>query len=124
MRVESSTAIITGGASGLGAASARMIVAGGGSAVILDVNEAAGEALAAELGPRAMFVRTDVADPAQTEAAVAAAASRFGGVRILINCAGTGAPGRVVSKDGPMPLDRFERIIRINLIGTFNAIRL
>ena len=124
MQIDGRTALITGGASGLGAASARMIVAAGGRVVIVDLNEAAGTAVAADLGDRAAFVRADVSDGDQMEAAVRTCAERFGGIHVLINCAGTGEPARVVGKEGPMPLDRFTRIIRINLIGTFNAIRL
>ena len=114
MKIEGATALITGGSSGLGAASARMIVENGGRVVIADLKPGP------DLGNAAVFVPTDVTDAGQMHSAV----ERCGGLRILINCAGIGDPARVVGKDGPMPLDRFSRIIAVNLIGTFNAIRL
>jgi NAD(P)-dependent dehydrogenase (short-subunit alcohol dehydrogenase family) len=118
MRIEGKTALITGGASGLGAASARMIVEAGGRAIIADLRPGA------ELGAAAVFARTDVTDSSQLQVAIATALERFGGLQILMNCAGIGDPARVVGKDGPMPLESFTRIIGVNLIGTFNAIRL
>jgi len=114
MKIEGATALITGGSSGLGGASARMIVENGGRVVIADLKPGP------DLGSAAVFVPTDVSDPGQMHSAV----ERCGGLRILINCAGIGDPTRVVGKEGPMPLDRFSRIINVNLIGTFNAIRL
>jgi NAD(P)-dependent dehydrogenase (short-subunit alcohol dehydrogenase family) len=114
MRIEGKTALITGGASGLGAASARMIVENGGRVVIADLKPGP------DLGQAAIFAHADVTDPAQMQAAV----ERSDRLHILINCAGIGDPARVVGKDGPMPLDRFTKIIGVNLIGTFNAIRL
>jgi NAD(P)-dependent dehydrogenase (short-subunit alcohol dehydrogenase family) len=114
MKIEGKTALITGGASGLGAASARMIVENGGRVVIADLKPGA------DLGAAAVFVKTDVTDPAAMKAAI----ERCGPLHILINCAGIGDPARVVGKDGPMPLDRFSKIIQVNLVGTFNAIRL
>ncbi len=118
MRIEGKTALITGGASGLGAASARMIVEAGGRVVVADLKSGP------DLGHSAIFIPTDVTDPAAMQAAVTAAVERFGALHILVNCAGIGLAARVVSKDGPMPLDRFTRIIGVNLIGTFNALRL
>jgi NAD(P)-dependent dehydrogenase (short-subunit alcohol dehydrogenase family) len=114
MQIAGTTALITGGASGLGAASARMIVENGGRVVIADLKPGA------DLGEAAVFARTDVTDPGQMQSAI----ERAGKLHILINCAGIGDPARVVGKDGPMPLDRFTRIIGVNLVGTFNAIRL
>jgi NAD(P)-dependent dehydrogenase (short-subunit alcohol dehydrogenase family) len=114
MRIAGKTALITGGASGLGAASARMIVENGGRVVIADLKPGA------DLGEAAVFARTDVTDPVQMQSAI----EGCGRLHILINCAGIGDPARVVGKDGPMPLDRFTRIIGVNLVGTFNAIRL
>jgi NAD(P)-dependent dehydrogenase (short-subunit alcohol dehydrogenase family) len=114
MRIEGKTALITGGSSGLGAAAARMIVDNGGRAIIADLKP--GD----DLGEAGVFLRTDVTDPGQMQSAV----ERCGGLHILINCAGIGDPARVLGKDGPMPLDRFTKIIGVNLIGTFNAIRL
>jgi NAD(P)-dependent dehydrogenase (short-subunit alcohol dehydrogenase family) len=114
MRIAGKTALITGGGSGLGAASARMIVENGGRVVIADLKPGA------DLGEAAVFAHTDVTDPGQMQSAI----ERCGRLHILINCAGIGDPSRVVGKDGPMPLDRFTRIIAVNLVGTFNAIRL
>src|SRR5580700_7604066 len=118
MRIEGKTALITGGASGLGAASARMIVEAGGRVVIADLKSGL------DLGASAVFVPTDVTDTVAMQAAVTMAVERFGALHILMNCAGIGLAARVVSKDGPMPLDRFTRIIGVNLIGSFNALRL
>ena len=114
MRIEGKTALVTGGASGLGAASARMIVENGGRVIIADLKPGA------DLGEAAVFAPTDVTVAAQVQSAI----ERFGRLSILINCAGIGDPARVLGKDGPMPLERFTRIIGVNLIGTFNAIRL
>src|SRR5437667_53814 len=118
MDIRGKTALITGGASGLGAASAQMIVAGGGRVVIADLKPGA------ELGDSALFACADVTDTGQIRAAISFAIERFGGLDILINCAGIGDAARVVGKEGPMALDRFTRIIEVNLVGTFNAIRL
>jgi len=122
VRIDGKTALITGGASGLGAACARMIVGSGGRVVIADLK--ANEALSAELGGAAIFSAADVTDTGQLQAAISSAVESFGGLHILISCAGIGDPERVVGKDGPMPLDRFTRIIGVNLIGAFNALRL
>jgi NAD(P)-dependent dehydrogenase (short-subunit alcohol dehydrogenase family) len=124
MELKGSTFIVTGGASGLGAATVRMIVGGGGNGVIADLKEAEGQALAAELGPAARFVRTDVADEASMRSAVAAAVDGFGGLQGLVNCAGIVHGEKVVGKEGPHSLAGFARTISINLVGMFNAIRL
>jgi NAD(P)-dependent dehydrogenase (short-subunit alcohol dehydrogenase family) len=124
MQLKSSTFIVTGGASGLGAATVRMILAGGGNAVIADLKEAEGHALAHELGAHASFVRTDVTDEAAAKAAVAAAVDGFGGLHGLVNCAGIVHGEKVVGKEGPHALASFVRTININLIGTFNVARL
>ena len=124
MQLKGSTFIVTGGASGLGAATARMVVEGGGRAVIADLKEAEGKALAQELGAGARFVRTDVTDEASAQAAVAAALGGFGRVDGLVNCAGIVYGEKTVGKDGPHTLAGFVRTININLIGTFNMIRL
>ena len=123
MQINGSVFLITGGASGLGGATARMIVQGGGSAVIADLKDAEGQALAKELGGRAKFVRTDVTDEASAKAAVAAAVAGFGTVHGLVNCAGIVYGERVVGKEGPHSLAGFVRTININLIGTFNVLR-
>lgn len=121
MQIKDSVFLISGGASGLGAATARHLVGFGGKVVLADLNEAAGRDLARELG--GVFVRTDVALEADAKAAVAAAAN-LGALRGLVNCAGVATPGKVLGKEGPLALDAFERVIRINLVGTFNLIRL
>ena len=124
MDISDKTALVTGGASGLGAATVRAIAAAGGKAVILDLNEQLGRALAAELGDRARYVRADVADPAEVEQAVKTATDAFGGLHICVNCAGIGDPQKVVGKEGPADLARYTKVIRVNLIGTFNVTRL
>jgi NAD(P)-dependent dehydrogenase (short-subunit alcohol dehydrogenase family) len=101
-----------------------MLAGAGGNAVILDVNAEAGERMARELGERATFVETDVAREEDVKKAVAAARERFGGLQGLVNAAGIGTAEKVLGKSGPHPLDLFERTIRINLVGTFNVIRL
>ncbi len=123
MNVNGSVALVTGGASGLGEACARMIVEGGGRVALVDVNEQRGEALAAELGAAARFYRVNVADAGEVEAAVAEAVKTWGGLQIAINCAGIGASQRIVGKEGPVPLEGFTRVIEVNLIGTFNVCR-
>jgi NAD(P)-dependent dehydrogenase (short-subunit alcohol dehydrogenase family) len=124
MELQRITFIVTGGASGLGAATARMAAQNGSNVVIADVNEAAGKALAVELGASARFVRTDVTDEASAEAAVAAAVNGFGAVHALVNCAGIVHGEKVVVKEGAHSLATFARAVNINLIGTFNLIRL
>ena len=124
MILKGSTFIVTGGASGLGAGTVRMVVAGGGNAVIADLKEAEGQALAAELGKTACFVKTDVADEASAQAAVATALSSFGGLQGLVSCAGIVHGEKVLGKEGPHALAGFARTISINLVGMFNVIRL
>ena len=124
MEFVNSAFIVTGGASGLGAACVRMIVAAGGRAVIADVNEASGVGIARELGDACRFVRTDVTDEASAQAAVAAAQDAFGGVHGLVNCAGIVHAEKVVGRDAPHSLAGFVRAVNINLIGTFNLVRL
>ena len=121
MRIEHSSAIVVGGASGLGAASVRALHERGALVTIADVNVGKGEALAAELG--AEFVACDVREEEQVQAAVQTAAAREGGLRIAICCAGTGWAQKVAGSRGPHPLLPFETIIQINLIGTFNVLR-
>lgn len=124
MDLRNSSFVVTGGASGLGAATVRMVVAGGGRAVIADLKEDDGRALAQSLGEAAHFVRTDVCDEASAAAAVDAAVQRFGGLQGLVNCAGIVHGEKVVGKEGPHTLAGFVRAININLVGTFNLIRL
>src|ERR1700722_10272519 len=124
MDITGKVALVTGGASGLGAATARMIVEEGGHVVIADVNDQAGQSFAKELGNHARFVHTDVTDAAQADAAVKAAIDEFDALPISIQCAGIVDAQRVVGKNGPADLDRFSKVIRINLIGSFNVARL
>ena len=121
MQILDNVFIVTGGASGLGAATARMIAANGGKVLIADVQAASGEKLAAELKGR--FVRCDVTSEADGLAVIAAATS-MGTLRGLINCAGVAPAVKTVGKDGPHPLDVFQRTVNINLVGTFNMCRL
>jgi len=124
MQLTGSTFLVTGGASGLGAATVRAVVAAGGNAVIADLKDAEGNALAQHFGKAVTFVRTDVTDEASGKAAVQAAVDVFGGVQCLVNCAGIVYGEKVVGKEGPHSLGGFARTIGINLIGTFNLIRL
>lgn len=116
--------LVTGGASGLGGATVDMIVAAGGRAVIVDVNEQTGAARAAGLGPAVRFVKADVTSEGDLQRAIAVAVADFGGLHGLVSAAGIAPAERVLPKDGIQPLDHFARAIQINLIGTFNAIRL
>ncbi len=124
MKLQGSIFIVTGGASGLGEASVRALHEGGACVVIADLNIEAGERLAAVLGERAVFARTNVADEGDAQAAVELAKARFGGLNGLVNCAGIGSAGKVLGKNGPLPLADFARSIQVNLVGTFNMIRL
>jgi len=124
MKVAGTVALVTGGASGLGAATVRELLAAGGKAVIVDRPQSDGAALAAELGAHAAFAAADVTSDAEVEAAVQQAVERFGAIHINVNCAGTGAAMKTISKGGPMPLEIFAKVIEINLIGTFNVLRL
>ena len=124
MQLQGSTFIVTGGASGLGGATARMVVEAGGNVVIADLKEAEGQAHAKDLGARAKFVRTDVTDETSGKAAVAAALDGWGAVHGLVNCAGIVYGEKTVGKEGAHSLAGFVRTININLIGTFNMIRL
>jgi NAD(P)-dependent dehydrogenase (short-subunit alcohol dehydrogenase family) len=123
MNLNGNVVIVTGGASGLGAATSRMVVAAGGKVLIADVNQKLGDALVAELGGSARFVRCDVTSEADGKAAVEGAQA-MGRLVGLVNCAGIGVATKTVGKDGPHPLDAFARVIGINLIGTFNMLRL
>ncbi len=123
MQIQNNTFLVAGGGSGLGAATAHMLVANGGKVVIADVNEV-GEAVAGHLGPNARFLKTDVTDEAQTTAAVDLCVSVFGAIHGAVNCAGIAPGERVVGKTGPHSLASFEHAVKINLIGTFNVIRL
>ena len=139
MDIKGTVALVTGGASGLGAATAKRLFDGGASVVLVDLPNSAGEDYAAELNaagsanatgstrggsdPKAVFVPADVTNEAQVQAAVDAAAS-LGTLRIVVNCAGIATPGKVLGRDGVLPLEAFNKVIQINLVGTFNVIRL
>lgn len=123
MEINNKVFVVTGGGSGLGAATARMIVAAGGKAVLADVNKEAGEAVAAELGAAARFVATDVTNEESAKGAFAAALE-MGVLGGLVNCAGIAPAEKVVGRDGAHKLESFARTININLVGSFNMIRL
>jgi NAD(P)-dependent dehydrogenase (short-subunit alcohol dehydrogenase family) len=124
MQITNHTFLVTGGASGLGAGTVRVLTAAGGNVVIADMNAAQGDALARELGGRARFVTVDVTDEPQVKSAVDTAVTAFGRLDGLVNCAGVVLGERVVGRNGPHALDAFSRVIQVNLVGTFNAIRL
>jgi NAD(P)-dependent dehydrogenase (short-subunit alcohol dehydrogenase family) len=119
----STVALVTGGASGLGEATVRRLHEGGAAVVIVDLPASPGAALAEELGDHVVFSPADVRDEAQVLDAIAAA-KELGELRIVVNCAGVGTPGRVVGKRGPLELDSFRTVVEINLVGTFNVLRL
>jgi NAD(P)-dependent dehydrogenase (short-subunit alcohol dehydrogenase family) len=122
MQIKGLAAVVTGGGSGLGAATAAHLASLGAKVTVADINQAAAEAQAAKIG--GIGVACDVADAASGEAAIAAARAANGPVRILVSCAGIGTAGRIVGRDGPLKLEAFERVIRVNLIGSFNMLRL
>lgn len=124
MRVEDRIFMVTGAGSGLGLAVSRMAVGAGARVVALDVNAQAGEAAAAELGKAARFVRCDVTSGEQGEAAIAAALETFGRIDVAVNCAGIAPGEKIVGREGPHALESFSRAIQINLVGTFNMLRL
>ncbi len=114
-------ALITGGVSGLGLAVARRFVAEGGQVALLDINDAAGAAVVGELGDNAVYYNTNVTDENEVIAAVDGAVERMGGINVAMNCAGVIGAGRVLGREGPMPLDFFSNVIMINLVGSFNV---
>ena len=122
MQLKDQAAIVTGGASGLGAATARRLAAQGAKVAVCDLNAKLAETVAAEIGGVAVIC--DVSDAASAEAAIAKAAAAHGPARVLVNCAGIGVAKRVIGKEGPMALGDFDRVIKVNLIGSFNMLRL
>jgi len=124
MQLKDKVFVVTGGGSGLGAETARGLVAAGAKVLLADVNQAAGEAMAAELGAAAKFVATDVTNEASATQAIQTAISALGGIHGLVNCAGVAPAEKVVGKEGPHRLDSFAKVININLVGTFNMLRL
>ncbi len=123
MKIQGKRALVTGGASGLGAATVRMLAERGAKVLIADVNEKSGQELAQELGNAVAFVKTDVTNPGQVRAAMAEAAAKLGGLHILVTTAGIGVAEKLLGKNGLHDLDKFVRVLQVNLIGTFDAIR-
>jgi NAD(P)-dependent dehydrogenase (short-subunit alcohol dehydrogenase family) len=124
MQITDKTFLITGGASGLGRAAAEAILQGGGNVVLLDLNAEAGRATERSLGSRVRFTQADVSSEEQVKAAIEAAVSAFNGLHGVVNAAGIGPAAKVLGRNGPHSLDMFEKTIRVNLVGTFNVIRL
>lgn len=124
MLIKDTVTLITGGASGLGEATARHLLAlGARGVVLLDLNEELGQALVAELGPRALFVATDICDDAQVQAAVAAGVEKFGTVNALVAAAGIAGPAKLFGKNGAISMAKFDQVLKVNLYGTVHAIR-
>lgn len=121
MDLSQAKAVITGGASGLGLATARRVVDAGGHVALLDVNNEQGEASAAALGANATFIETDVSSEDAVRAAMKAANEFMGGITLAVNCAGIATAGRALGREGPWPSENFNRVIQINLVGTFNV---
>jgi len=124
MEIKDSVAVVSGGASGLGEATVRNFVEGGGKVSILDLQEEKGQSLCAELGDDAIFCMANVTDEQSVQNAIDKTLEAFGCVHIAVNCAGVGAPAKVLGKEGPMSIDEFNRVVQVNLIGTMNVIRL
>ncbi len=124
MQIKGKSAIVTGGASGLGAATVRQLHSAGARVYIADLNQEAGTSLASELGPQAVFIKTDVGSESSMEQAVNAAVAQHGALHLLVNCAGIALAEKVLNKEQPHDLDHFTQVLQVNLIGTFNALRL
>ncbi len=124
MKLSDTVAVITGGASGLGAGTVRNFVAGGAKVAIFDMNAQKGEALAAELGDSVLFQKVDVTSEEAVTAGLDATVAKFGKINACVNCAGIGVAMKTMGKEGPHPLDLFKKVIDINLTGTFNTMRL
>jgi len=123
MEIRGKTALITGGVSGLGEATSRRLHLLGANVVMVDLNEERGRSLSQELGERASFVKGDVTNSQDVRGAMEVAVQRFGAIHVAVNCAGIGAPAKVVGKEGPHDLEHFVKIIRVNLVGTFDVLR-
>ncbi|WP_151703085.1 3-hydroxyacyl-CoA dehydrogenase [Nitrincola alkalilacustris] len=124
MDIKDKVVIITGGASGLGLVTSQQLAAQGAKVAIFDLNQEAGEALAAELGSNTLFARVDVTDATSVESAIRQVVEAFGTIHVCINCAGIAPAGKTVGRNGPLALEKFSQVININLIGTFNVLRL
>lgn len=124
MEIKDRVAVVTGGASGLGEATVRNFVEGGGKVSILDLQQEKGQSLSAELGDDAIFCMANVTDEQSVQNAIDKTMEAFGRVHIAVNCAGVGAPAKVLGKEGPMSIDEFNQVVQVNLIGTMNVIRL
>ncbi len=124
MHIKGCTAVITGGASGLGEASVYKLAEAGANVAILDLNDELGEKLASTIGNAAIFCKTNVADEESVSRSINKAAETFGGIHVAINCAGIGGPAKVISKKGLLPMEKFNRILQVNLVGTLHVIRL
>jgi len=124
MEIKERVALVTGGASGLGEATVRYLLARGAKASILDFAEDRGQKVAMECGPQAIFCKTDVTDEKSVQAAIDKTMGAFGAIHFVINCAGVGTAGKVLGKDGPMPIAHFNQVLQINLVGTMNVVRL
>lgn len=122
MDVRTHAAIVTGGGSGLGAATARALAAAGAKVAVIDLNAEAVKGVAAEIGGLGLVA--DVTDAASVQAALDAAKAAHGAARVVVNCAGVATPGKVVGRKGPLELEKFAKVVQINLIGTFNVMRL
>lgn len=121
MDLATAKAVVTGGASGLGLATARRVIEAGGQAALLDVNNEQGAASAASLGDRAHYFNTDVASEVAVQASIKAASEAMGGITLAVNCAGIATAGRTLGREGPWPAEKFNRVIQVNLVGTFNV---
>ena len=121
MKLSEAKAVITGGASGLGFATAQRVIDEGGQVVLLDINDALGAESAEKLGDRASYVSTDVSNEDSVKAAVLKAKETMGGITLAVNCAGVANAGRALGREGPWPTENFNRVIQINLVGTFNV---
>ena len=121
MQLSKAKAVVSGGASGLGLASAKRIVAAGGRVVILDINDEHGNASVDELGATAHYINTNVADEESVQAAVAFANDAMGGITLALNCAGIATAGRTLGREGPWPSENFNRVIQVNLVGSYNV---
>jgi NAD(P)-dependent dehydrogenase (short-subunit alcohol dehydrogenase family) len=124
MEIKDCVTVVTGGASGLGEATVRDMLKHGGKVVIFDFDEKRGKEVSSELGDSVIFCKTDVTDEKSVQAAVDKTLEAFGALHIAVNCAGVGTPAKILGKDGPVPIDSFNKVVQINLMGTVNVIRL